>query len=408
MFFRHLLYAVAAVLCIALAGPVEVEAAQRHKAQYSKRQGSSRAEKRRSGSRQSGRQSSGRSLQKPSPRVLRQNTVSEPQNGKATTRTQQDKGFSQNMANEPGFLSDMGRVSKRGLAIVAPAGGIPSSEIQNIQSLVQGFHASLPGNALAPGRVPYTANTDAARLDVLTKALTDPRSGIVWSLRGGYGSGRLLDDLSKVSKPARPKVFIGYSDMTFLHLFLQKWGWQTVHASMLWELTVPEKDPDNFRKLAALLAGRQKELRYDGLTPFNALAKNQKQPIEGVITGGNLACLASAAGTPWALKSDGKILFLEDIQEPGYRLDRLFVQLQDSGALRGMKAVILGSFVQCKDDAGFALERFADECPVPVFKTELFGHGKMNYPLVFNAPSRLAPGQGGFTLTTNVEGLGAK
>lgn len=319
----------------------------------------------------------------------------------------QDKnGFAGQMAQETAFQADMVRAGKRGAILVAPAGGVPSSEVQAAHSLAESLHLEFPARALAPGKVPYTANVDSVRQELLAKALADPRARIVWSIRGGYGSGRLLPALGRMQKPTREKIFVGYSDMTFVHLLLQSWGWQTVHAAMVWEMNVPEKDPDNFRYLASLLAGKVKELRYDGLAPFNTLARGLDEPIRGVVTGGNLACLASAAGTPWALNASGKILFLEDIQEPGYRLDRLFTQLRDSGALKGIKAVVLGSFVQCKEDANFALERFASECGVPVFKTDVFGHGKKNYPLVFNAPAKLErAGNQGFRLTINTEAL---
>ena len=287
-------------------------------------------------------------------------------------------------------LSLSGQRGLKGVTLVAPASGPTEQGAREMHHLAEEFGVNLPRRAINPEHVPYNANSDEMRLNLLASALVDPDTEVVWAVRGGYGSSRLLNGLARRPLPALPKIFIGYSDMTFIHLFLQKQGWQTVHGSMFGEMNNPVKDEANFLKLAALLAGKHKVLRYEGLKPVNRSAMEASLPIRGSLTGGNLTCIAAASGTPWALDAAGKILFLEDVKEPGYKIDRMLTQLESAGLLRDVKAVILGSFSLGDANTEFALKRFAENFAGPVFQSDLFGHGAKNYPLVFNAPAVLA------------------
>lgn len=296
------------------------------------------------------------------------------------------------VAEDPQFLSDLARAGEKGaggIRIVAPASGMGKESLEEARGLARRLGVVFPVQRLDQAAVPYNAGSDEERLADLADALQDQQADIVWAIRGGYGSSRILPALSRLPAQHKAKVFIGYSDMTFLHQHLQRLGWRTVHGAMFGEMTNPRKDPENFRRLAALLSGRVGPLRYDGIAPFNQEAKTSKKAIEGLVDGGNLTCLASAAGTPWALKGAGKILFLEDVNEPGYKIDRMLTQLAQSGAMNGVRAVLLGEFSGGDQHVEFALKRFADSCGRPVFRTDLFGHGRKNYPLVFNAPAAL-------------------
>ncbi len=291
------------------------------------------------------------------------------------------------------FLADLGCSTSRGpkgITVVAPASGFPKEELEGPTEIAKKLGVNFPKDGLEPGIVPYNAGRDEARLSALVRAMADDDAEVIWAVRGGYGSSRLLGELEKAGLPKKQKVFIGYSDMTFLHLFLQKHGWRTIHGAMFFELGSRSKDVNNFRLLAAILAGRLLELTYSGLKPFNQAAFEASGPVRGKITGGNLTCLAAAAGTPWPLEAAGKILFLEDVQEPGYKIDRMLTQLKMSGQLDGVRAIILGEFTAGDQYTEFALERFAKDCGVPVFKTDLFGHGNRNYPLVFNSPAAIS------------------
>ena len=290
---------------------------------------------------------------------------------------------------DPAFLASLaksGQRGPRGITIVAPASGLSEENAQMATEMAGELGVSLPAEALRFGVVPYTANSDAARLEELRKAMNNPETEVLWALAGGYGSGRLLAELAKTPRPETARVFIGYSDMTFLHLFFHQWGWRTVHGSMFWQLSRTEQQfaIENFRLLASLLAGELDELRYDGLEPFNSAAKALHEPLEAILVGGNLTCLAAAVGTPWSVQASGKILFLEDVNASGYMIDRTLVQLDKAGILGEVRAILLGDFTVGDDNVNFALERFARDFSKPVFKTDQFGHGQKNYPLILN------------------------
>jgi muramoyltetrapeptide carboxypeptidase len=106
--------------------------------------------------------------------------------------------------------------------------------------------------------------------------------------------------------------------------------------------------------------------------------------------GGNLTVLASGFGTRWQLRPKGALLFLEDVGEKGYRVDRMLNQFRQAGVLEGVNAVIFGEFLG-PDQAGIevALARFAQSIAIPVFKTNQFGHGVLNYPIRYGAVSRI-------------------
>lgn len=283
-------------------------------------------------------------------------------------------------------LAKSGKRGLQGIAVVAPASGLSDENARKALEMAGRLDIRLSADAMRYGVVPYTANSDSARLEQLLQALNDSETEVLWAVRGGYGSSRLLAELAKSAKPETAKIFVGYSDLTFLHLFLHQWGWRTVHGGMFWELSGTEEghDVENYRLLASLLAGELDELRYDGLKPFNSAAEALSRPVEGLIIGGNLTCLAAAVGTPWPPEGSGKILFLEDVKEKGYKLDRMLVQLKEAGIFDGVGAVILGDFTKGDDNVDFALERFAKELSAPVFRTDLFGHGRKNYPLILN------------------------
>lgn len=297
------------------------------------------------------------------------------------------------LLDDPGFMQDLKQAQQsrpEGIMAVAPGSGLTGENRQLAFALAAKAGIAFLPAAFDDAKLPYAANSDEARLANLCAAFANPDSDIIWAMRGGYGSSRLLEGLADFFRQARrQKVLVGYSDITFLHLFLQKYGWRTVHGSMLWEMANPEKDEKNFRLLAGLLSGRIQELRYDGLQPCNPAARALRAPVEAVVTGGNLTCLAAASGSPWALDARGKILLLEDVDEPGYKIDRMLTQLRLAGHFTGVKAIILGTFSAGDKHTAFALEQFSSECPFPVFATDIFGHGPKNYPLIFNAPAVL-------------------
>jgi len=276
------------------------------------------------------------------------------------------------------------------IQLVAPGSGTEPEKIEQLRTLTQ-LKINIPENVMAESII-FHANSDEERLKQLINALYDrSRSTLIWSLRGGYGSARLIQALSQLPKPKTEKVFIGFSDLTALHLFLsQQWGWNTIHGSGLAGLLNPTQDPQNFQKIAQIVSKKESVLKLTPLTPLNAPAKNLKK-ISGRLTGGNLTMIQTSIGTLWQIETTGKILFLEDTGSKGYQIDRTLHHLKQAGLLKHVRGIVFGDFSDSPDAAhvAVALERFANETQIPIFKTDQFGHGKLNYPLIYNAKSEI-------------------
>ncbi len=278
---------------------------------------------------------------------------------------------------------------------IAPSSATTLANIQQLKE-IQNLNLILP-DELISADILYNANTDEKRLAYLKDALnaTDPNT-IIWALRGGFGMTRLMDGLAELPKPEQEKPVVGFSDITALHLFLsQKWGWKTIHGPVLLDmltLTI-EKDPSNLEKVAELLSGNVKQAEINQLLPLNAAAENLTS-ISGRLSGGNLTLVQNSIGTFWQIDTKDRILFFEDKDLDGSRIDRIFTHLKQAGLLKDVKAIILGNFRGNDDKSiNFALNRFAQESDIPVYKTDEFGHGEKNYPLIYNAESTLSKSQ---------------
>ncbi|MBA2648501.1 MAG: LD-carboxypeptidase [Legionella sp.] len=276
------------------------------------------------------------------------------------------------------------------IQVVAPASGTHQDKMAQLYSLKQ-----LPllfNLATFNGDISYHSNSDDMRFDKLKEALFDSSDNtIIWALRGGYGCARLIDKLNHLPKPTRKKLFIGFSDITALHLFFsQKWQWPCIHGAGLAQLLDSDLDPKNFLKIADILSQKSSEAIIDDLSPLNQAALNATA-IKGTLTGGNLTLVGNSIGTSWEIQTKDKILFLEEINVKGYAIDRSLFHLHQAGIIKGVSAIVLGEFLnkENEQDIHIALGRFANELPIPVFKTNQFGHGEKNYPLIYNALSEI-------------------
>lgn len=286
------------------------------------------------------------------------------------------------------------------LLLVAPASALAPEKIKQLQSLTQ-LNIVIPENTFSDAII-FHSNSDQNRLELLRNALSSPsKDTIVWGFRGGYGSARLVEMLKSLPKPVDKKIFIGYSDMTVVHLFLsQNWGWQSINGAMLAELLNPNKDPQNFQKVANIINHRDLDVNIENLKPLNNLAEQVKE-ISGLLTGGNLTSVETSLGTDWQIQADEKIIFLEDTGVKGYQVDRTLTHLTQAGVFKGVKAIVLGNFIEEDEFVKLAISRFASEINIPVFQSDQFGHGKVNSPLVYNAKSEivLEPNTKTFKLT---------
>lgn len=278
---------------------------------------------------------------------------------------------------------------------IQPSSGLTEDEF----NFIQGIFPQAVDKTFVQSTEPYLANDDTTRFQALKEALYHKDKKIIWATLGGYGSTRLFEQLQTLKSPKNPKIFIGYSDATFLHLLFHKWGWKSIHGAMPYDLTNNNVDPKNFLLIAQILKNSKGTLRYTGLTALNQLASSAKR-VEGEILGGNLTLLTNSLGTDWQLEGNHKIIFIEDIGSNGYVVDRDLTHLKQAGIFKNAKAILFGKFCGGDQNVEYAIKHFAESISIPVFYADFFGHGNSNYPLPFGFPTSIVQQKNGtFNLT---------
>lgn len=234
-----------------------------------------------------------------------------------------------------------------------------------------GFTPRIPKDLIKPHFL--HANEDEARFLFLKEAIEAADSKAIWCLRGGYGSNRLLPMLQKLKKPKKPKLIIGLSDVTSLHTFFnQEWKWPTLHAPILDRMGKGVTLRRHEKEFYDLLLGKSPGITFKKLRPLNAAAKKVKS-LNSKIVGGNLTVLQSSMGTPWQINADRSLLFLEDIGERGYRIDRMLEQFRQGGVLKKCHGIVLGDFLEGaepktgQNNFKQVFERWAKELSIPLF-----------------------------------------
>jgi muramoyltetrapeptide carboxypeptidase len=255
-----------------------------------------------------------------------------------------------------------------------------------------GLEPRLRGDVTA--RRGYLAGDDARRLDEWREAVADPDATAIFCARGGYGAMRLLPSIDPAALLGRPKLLVGFSDVTALHAALNRAGLATVHGPVVTQLgRAPE---DALLHLEALLAGTAaRPGAWDVPAPGAGLvASSTIRPgrASGPLLGGSLAILAHLQGTPFAPRMEGAILFVEDVGEKPYRIDRYLTQLRLAGALRGIAGLAVGQLTGC-DEAGVlaadVVREVALALGVPAVEGLLAGHEDANFALPLGARATL-------------------
>ena len=276
--------------------------------------------------------------------------------------------------------------------IIAPASRSSAHQLAALKGLLESWqlHCVLEDDVFGDDLL--CAQSDERRFQLLTTALQRSETKAIICLRGGYGSMRLIPSLTSLSPPHKMKLFVGMSDITALHLFLQRqWQWPTIHGA----LNVDKFSPESISALKALLFGDFDQLALDG-TPLNALAE-QPHRLDACVTGGNLSLVQASIGTPWQLKGAQKIIFLEEVNERGYRVDRMLEHLRQAGIFDNAQAIVFGDFLDGNEPDGsslvqLVLARFAQEIKIPVIQIPGIGHGYINKPLWLGTPATLQLG----------------
>lgn len=239
----------------------------------------------------------------------------------------------------PLFLKEGDRV---GVLAMASQVSYPSLE-KGLRILRDDWHLEVVEGATLHQRYNQFAGTDDERLEDLQKMLDDSTIKAIFSARGGYGSSKIIDGLSFRKFRKFPKWIIGFSDITAVHCHLHRLGFESLHATMP-KLFGSEGAENALDTLKKALWGE--ELNYEvAKHPFNRIGKTQ-----GEIVGGNLCLLAHLIGSKSELNTRNKILFIEDVEEYYYNLDRMMVQLKRAGKLTHLAGLIVGQFTDLKDN----------------------------------------------------------
>jgi muramoyltetrapeptide carboxypeptidase len=293
-------------------------------------------------------------------------------------------------------------VQRLGIALVAPGGyapdpeavtrGIARLEAQGI--LVHNYYDHAQRHLRFGG-------TDEARLAQLNAAAADPEVQVVIALRGQYGMSRLLPHIDFDRMADSGKIFVGFSDITAFHMALYARRGAISYAGPMFAGDFGAAEPADFTlgDFWRCLAGPTHTVQGQG-------AGNPTLDVAGTVWGGNLAMIMSLVGTPHFPQVGGGILFLEDIAEHPYRVERMLLQLMQAGVLARQRAIVLGDFSGYRlapGDNGYDFEQMLAylraTLPCPVLTGLEFGHIPRRVTIPFGAQGRLVSDESGWRLT---------
>lgn len=267
--------------------------------------------------------------------------------------------------------------------VVAPAGPFDRPTFdRGLAVLAAQYRVSFDEGIFAQER--YLAGPDARREKELTDALSAPDVRAVFAARGGYGAMRLLPRLGL--RGVAPKLLVGFSDITALHLALQAQGWSSVHGPVLTQLGRASE------AVAARLFDVLESSQAPG--PLRGTECLVQGTAEGPLVGGNLSVLTRLLGTPYLPSLRGAVLFLEDVGERPYRLDRMWTHLRLAGVFSEIAGLALGTFTGCDEpDGGLraveVLRTLAAETGLPCSLGFPVGHQDENFAIPLGTRARL-------------------
>ena len=276
------------------------------------------------------------------------------------------------------------------IALAAPARKISREEIFPAEQWLKsvGFNVFYDDRLFAEDH--QFAGNDALRAGYFQDLLDSERVNAIWCVRGGYGSARIIDRLDFTRFCKHPKWICGYSDITVFHNHLQhKLQTATLHTTM--PINVTENNTQTAVCLSFLDALTGKTLTYE-IAPHSL---SRTKPFSGILTGGNLSMLYSLIGSPSDIDTTDKVLFIEDLDEYLYHIDRMMLNLERSGKLSHVKALLVGHLSDMHDNTvpfgKTAEEIVADHCQ------------KYDFPLVFNVPAGHLPDNRAFRMGCQIE-----
>ena len=259
------------------------------------------------------------------------------------------------------------------IGIIAPAGRIDENIIQQacIRIKSMGYKTKV-GNSVHQHHYNFSA-TDEERKADLQSMLNEPEIKAILCTRGGYGTIRIIDDIDFSSFVQNPKWVIGFSDITVLHAAINKLGISSIHGPMCKSFLNYTDSSLDIDILFSFLVGESPEYI------INPYPTNRLGTTKGILTGGNLSILHALRGTKFDFDPSGKILFIEDVSEYLYHLDRVMYNLKLGGVLEKLSGLVVGQFTDMSDNE----TPFGQSIEQIIYNSV----AEYNYPIAFNFPA---------------------
>ena len=257
------------------------------------------------------------------------------------------------------------------VAIVSTARKVSKKELIPALAILKNWELNVVlGNSIEAEEHQFAGN-DNLRASDFQEMLDNPKIKAIWCARGGYGTIRMIDLLDFSNFKNNPKWIIGYSDVTVLHSHLHQLGFETLHAQM--PVSIETKTAACVQSLKSSLFGKNTNITIP-YEVFNVMGN-----AKGVLVGGNLSMLYSLCGSSSSISTKGKILFIEDLDEYLYHIDRMLQNLKRNGMLDQLEGLIIGGMTKMNDN-DIPFGQSAEEIILSICDD-------YNYPIVFNFPA---------------------
>lgn len=271
------------------------------------------------------------------------------------------------------------------VAVVSPSGIIKNNQnVLNAIKLLKEWGLNVIQGNFIFNKYNFFAGTDQERFDDLQKFLDNEQIKAIFCTRGGYGLMRLLPNINLEHFHYYPKIVIGYSDITsLLNYIYKKTFFPSIHGLMLNSFF---NDSTN-KSIQFLYQILFENINIEYVLPYNEY--NMFGTSEGILVGGNLSIIYSLQATPYEIDTYNKILFIEDINENIYHIERMLLNLKYSGKFENLKGLIIGEFINIKDtspsfgmNVNEIIKNIIKDYNFPVIFNFPAGHGNINYPLI--------------------------
>lgn len=281
------------------------------------------------------------------------------------------------------------------IGLVCPSSPVTELRLHQCIAVLEnmGFHV-LAADNITKNHGGYMAGSGQERAEWIHRMFSDPMVKAVFCVRGGDGGTRVAEYLDLDLIRNHPKIFVGYSDITTLHLLLnQECGLVTFHGPMVSSNMVDSFDPDT---RSAFFRCINAEGSYEFRNPFGCpIGILREGTACGEVIGGNLSLLAAAIGTPYEPKTEGRILFIEEVEEPVTKIEKWMMQLKNSGLLSQCAGILLGQFTEISNtfDPDYTeldcMREILADLSCPIFYNLQSGHGEKIITIPFGAVCRM-------------------